>query len=182
MAETALNPRHTVEKILGRPLQFYFNLSGAETARRVGELLELVEMPASYARRLPRELSGGQRQRVNLARALAAEPRVVICDEITSALDTIVAQAILRLLDDLQKRLKVAYVFISHDISTVAQISHDIAVMRNGVIVANGPTADILKPPHHEYTELLLSSVPEMRTDWLDDVTRSRGNGLRAAQ
>ena len=182
MAETALNPRHTVEKILGRPLQFYFNLSGAETARRVGELLELVEMPASYARRLPRELSGGQRQRVNLARALAAEPRVVICDEITSALDTIVAQAILQLLDDLQQRLKAAYVFISHDISTVAQISHDIAVMRNGVIVANGPTADILKPPHHEYTELLLSSVPEMRTDWLDDVTRSRGNGLKVAQ
>jgi len=182
MAETALNPRHTVGKILGRPLQFYFNLSGEETARRVGELLELVEMPASFARRLPRELSGGQRQRVNLARALAAEPRMVICDEITSALDTIVAKAILHLLDDLQKRLKVAYVFISHDISTVAQISHDIAVMRNGVIVASGPTADILKPPHHEYTELLLSSVPEMRTDWLDDVANSRVNTLKAAQ
>jgi len=182
MAETALNPRHTVAKILGRPLQFYFNLSGAETTRRVEELLELVEMPASYARRLPRELSGGQRQRVNLARALAAEPRVVICDEITSALDTIVAQAILLLLDDLQKRLKVAYVFISHDISTVAQISHDIAVMRNGVIVANGSTADILKPPHHEYTELLLSSVPEMRTDWLDEVSRNRGDALKVPQ
>ena len=182
MAETALNPRHAVGKILGRPLQFYFNMSSAETARRVGELLELVEMPASFAQRLPRELSGGQRQRVNLARALAAEPRVVICDEITSALDTIVAKAILQLLNDLQKTLKIAYIFISHDISTVAQISHNIAVMRNGAIVASGPTADILKPPHHEYTELLLSSVPEMRTDWLDDVVNSRVNAQKAAQ
>jgi peptide/nickel transport system ATP-binding protein len=174
MADVALNPRHNVRKIIGRPLKFYFNYPDSEIDKRVAEILELVEMPANFATRLPRELSGGQRQRVNLARALAAEPKVIICDEITSALDTIVAKAILKLLDELQDRLKVAYLFISHDISTIAQISDDVAVMRSGEIVAHDKTAGLLKPPHHEYTELLLSSVPDMRTDWLDDIVAKR--------
>lgn len=176
MADVALNPRHRVRKIVGRPLKFYFNMSGTEIDRRVDELLDLVEMPSSYARRLPRELSGGERQRVNLARALAAEPMVIICDEITSALDTIVAEAILKLLRDLQDNLKVAYLFISHDISTIAKMADTIAVMRAGEVVASGTTGDILTPPHHDYTELLLSSVPEMRTDWLDDVSKRRAD------
>ena len=168
MADVALNPRHRVEKILGRPLSFYFGLNGEQTQRRVQELLTLVELPADYASRYPRQLSGGERQRVNLARALAANPTLIICDEITSALDTVVAQAILDLLRDLQERLDVSYLFISHDISTIARIADTIAVMRSGEIVELGSTEDVLTPPHHPYTELLLKSVPDMRTDWLD--------------
>ena len=168
MADVALNPRHRVDKILGRPLSFYFDLDEARVERRVRELLALVELPASYASRYPRQLSGGERQRVNLARALAAEPKLIVCDEITSALDTVVAQAILDLLRDLQERLHVGYLFISHDISTVARIADTIAVMQNGEIVEHGPTGTVLRPPHHPYTELLLKSVPDMRTDWLD--------------
>ena len=168
MADVALNPRHRVGKILGRPLSFYFRVDGAETERRVRELLALVELPASYASRYPRQLSGGERQRVNLARALAAEPKLIVCDEITSALDTVVASAILDLLRDLQERLEVAYLFISHDLSTIAKVADTIAVMQDGEVVEYGSTGDVLSPPHHPYTALLLRSVPEMRTDWLD--------------
>ena len=168
MADVALNPRHRVGKILGRPLSFYFGLDEARAQARVGELLALVELPASYASRFPRQLSGGERQRVNLARALAAEPKLIVCDEITSALDTVVAQAILDLLRDLQERLEVGYLFISHDISTVARVADTIAVMHNGEIVEYGSTGTVLRPPHHPYTELLLKSVPDMKTDWLD--------------
>jgi peptide/nickel transport system ATP-binding protein len=181
MADVALNPRHRIRKILGRPLKFYFNMSDKEIARRVDELLDIVEMPSEFAHRFPRELSGGQRQRVNLARSLAADPKLIICDEITSALDTIVAQAILDLLRDLQERLNVAYAFISHDLSTISKVSDTVAVMRHGEIVAYGTTAEILTPPHHEYTELLLSSVPDMRTDWLDDIGAARAAALAGA-
>ena len=168
MADVALNPKHRVEKILGRPLSFYFGLGGEGAQRRVRELLALVELPASYASRYPRQLSGGERQRVNLARALAAEPKLIVCDEITSALDTVVAQAILDLLRDLQERLEVGYLFISHDISTVARVADTIAVMQNSEVVEHGSTEDVLAPPHHPYTALLLKSVPDMKTDWLD--------------
>jgi peptide/nickel transport system ATP-binding protein len=171
MADVALNPYHRIGKILGRPLQFYFGLDKREILQQVSDLLELVELPSSFAHRFPRELSGGQRQRVNLARALAAKPKLIILDEITSALDTIVAKAILELLRDLQERLGVAYIFISHDISTIARVADEIAVMQNGRIVAHDTTANILIPPHHEYTELLLGSVPDLRTDWLDEYT-----------
>ena len=168
MADVALNPRHRVDKILGRPLSFYFDLDESQAQRRVRELLGLVELPASCASRYPRQLSGGERQRINLARALAAEPRLIVCDEITSALDTVVAQSILDLLRELQERLEVGYLFISHDISTVARVADTIAVMQNGEIVEHGSTGTVLAPPHHPYTELLLKSVPDMRTDWLD--------------
>jgi peptide/nickel transport system ATP-binding protein len=170
MADVALNPKHKIRKILGRPLAFYFDMDQAEVESRVHELLELVELPASYASRYPRELSGGERQRVNLARALAARPKLIICDEITSALDTVVAQAILDLLRDLQEKLKVGYLFITHDISTIAKIADTIAVMKNGKVVEYGTTREILTPPHHQYTELLLNSVPDMKTDWLDNL------------
>jgi peptide/nickel transport system ATP-binding protein len=170
MADVALNPRHQIGKILGRPLQFYFAMNDRERNRRVAELLELVELPPAYAARLPRQLSGGERQRVNLARALAAQPQLIICDEITSALDTVVAQAILSLLKDLQDRLQVGYLFISHDISVIARIADTIAVMREGSIVAYGATREILTPPQHPYTRLLLNSVPDLRTDWLDQL------------
>ena len=145
-------------------------MSAADSAEKVTRVLELVELPVSYASRYPRQLSGGERQRVNLARALAAEPKLIICDEITSALDTVVAQAILNLLRDLQEKLKVGYLFITHDISTIAKIADTIAVMRNGEVVEYGTTREILTPPFHQYTELLLNSVPDMKTDWLDNL------------
>lgn len=170
MADVALNPRHRIGKILGRPLAFYFNLSQSAIDSRVIELLELVELPAEYAQRFPRELSGGEKQRVNLARALAAEPKLIICDEITSALDTIVAKSILALLLDLQNRLGVCYLFISHDISTIIEMADTIAVMRDGRVVEYGATQEVMTPPHHPYTQLLLDSVPAMRTDWLDNL------------
>ncbi len=182
MADTALNPRHTVKKILARPLSFYFGADRAITETGVGELLELVGLEPAFGERFPRELSGGQKQRVNLARALAADPKLIICDEITSALDTVVAEAILDLLAALQERLGVAYVFISHDISTVARIADKVAVMRYGEVVEAGATADVLRPPHHAYTDLLLSSVPDLRVGWLEEVmAHRRATGQQAA-
>lgn len=170
MADVALNPRHRIAKILGRPLAFYFDLPPSSIDKRVTELLELVELPPEYANRLPRELSGGEKQRVNLARALAAEPKLIICDEITSALDTVVAKSILALLRELQNRIGVSYLFISHDISTIIEMADTIAVMRDGKVVEYGTTSEVMTPPHHPYTQLLLDSVPEMRTDWLDNL------------
>lgn len=170
MADVALNPRHRIDKILGRPLAFYFDIPQASIKDRVAKLLELVELPVEYAWRFPRELSGGEKQRVNLARALAAEPKLIICDEITSALDTVVAKSILTLLSDLQSRTGVCYVFISHDISTVVKMADTIAVMREGRIVEYGTLEDVITPPHHPYTQQLLNSVPVMRTDWLDNL------------
>jgi len=170
MADVALNPKHRIGKILGRPLQFYFDMPADAVERRVADLLNLVELPAEFASRYPRQLSGGEKQRVNLARALAAEPKLIICDEITSALDTIVAKAILALLKNLQAKLGISYLFISHDLSTIANMADTIAVMREGKVMEVGTTAQIMMPPYHPYTQLLLNSVPEMRTDWLDDV------------
>ncbi len=168
MADVALNPRHRIGKILGRPLAFYFDLPQERIDSRVRELLDLVELPAHYVRRYPRELSGGEKQRVNLARALAADPQLIICDEITSALDTVVAKSILSLLRGLQDRIGVSYLFISHDISTIIEMADTIAVMCDGKVVEYGSTTEVMTPPHHTYTEQLLNSVPAMRTDWLD--------------
>lgn len=174
MADVALNPRHTIFKTLARPLQFYFNLSGDELQRQVEHLMYLVELPNSMLNRFPSELSGGQKQRVNIARALAAKPKLIICDEITSALDTIVASAILEMIEWLRQELKVAFLFITHDLSTMAKIADRVVVMRHGEVVETGPTAEVLANPRHDYTRLLLDSVPEMRTDWLDGKGRNR--------
>ena len=167
MADTAMNPKQTVGEIVGRPLTFYHGLSGAARRARVADLLRMIELPPDHADRLPGELSGGQKQRVCIARALAAEPDLIICDEVTSALDQIVQEGILQLLMRLQKEFGIAYLFITHDIATVEAIADEIVVMNGGKVVEQGPKSEILSPPHPEYTELLLASVPEMDPDWL---------------
>ncbi|WP_417523333.1 ABC transporter ATP-binding protein [Marinovum sp.] len=176
MADTALNPRKTIAQIIGRPVQFYLGLRGKEKRRRVHELLEQIELdPAQYANRLPGELSGGQKQRIGIARALAAEPKFIICDEVTSALDQLVAEGILRLLARLQDELQLSYMFITHDLATVRSIADEVVVMKDGVVVEQGPKTQMFTPPHHAYTDLLLSSVPEMDPDWLDKLLAERG-------
>jgi len=180
MPDIALNPRQRVEEIIGRPLTFYLGIRGAELKRRVAELLGAIDLPADFAHRLPGELSGGQKQRVCIARALAAEPELIICDEVTSALDPLVAEGILQLLSRLQREHGCAYVFITHDLGTVRRIADRVAVMLKGRFVAEGPLERVFSPPFHPYTKLLLSSVPEMRVDWLDGVLGERA-GRRAS-
>ena len=174
MADTAMNPRQTVGTIIGRPLEFYFGLKGAERDRRVQELLDQIEMGKGFAQRYPAELSGGQKQRVCIARALAAKPKLIICDEVTSALDPLVADGILKLLLNLQAESHVAYLFITHDLATVRAISDKIAVMFKGAVVRYGQKSDVLAPPYDDYTDLLLSSVPEMELGWLERVIEHR--------
>ena len=174
MPDTALNPRQRVSRIIGRPLQFYYGIHGKEAEKRVLELLDKIELTPKYKDRFPGELSGGEKQRICIARALAAEPDLIICDEVTSALDQLVAEDILKLLRKLQNDLQVSYLFITHDLATVKAIADEIVVMLQGKIVEQGRKTDILTPPHHEYTDLLLESVPEMDPDWLDGVLAER--------
>jgi peptide/nickel transport system ATP-binding protein len=169
-ADVALNPAHTVGQILKRPLAFYHRLRGAEADERVGELLDRIKLPRSIARRRCTELSGGQKQRVNLARALAASPDVILCDEVTSALDTVVGAAILDLLAELRRDLGIAMIFISHDISTVRAICDDVMVLYLGDVADQGPREAFAAHPHHPYTEMLIGSVPQMRPGWLPEV------------
>jgi peptide/nickel transport system ATP-binding protein len=173
-ADTALNPRQKIRDIIGRPLEFYLGLKGAEQDRKIVDLLEKIEMGEEYIDRFPGELSGGQKQRISIARALAAEPVLIICDEVTSALDQIVQEGILSLLMRLQKDTNVSYLFITHDIATVRAISDEIVVMYQGRVVEQGPKSKILSPPYPAYTELLLSSVPEMDPDWLTRLLKKR--------
>ncbi len=174
MADTAMNPRQTVENIIARPLEFFHNMKGREKEQRLLELLAMIELDESFLDRLPAELSGGQKQRICIARALAAEPDVIICDEVTSALDQIVQEGILKLLLRLQEEFGISYLFITHDIATVKAISDEIVVMYQGKVVEQGLKSQILTPPHPEYTELLLSSVPEMDPDWLTGLLEAR--------
>ena len=174
MADTAMNPRQTVGTIIGRPLEFYFGLKGAEKQRRIQELLDEIELGDGFQDRYPAELSGGQKQRVCIARALAAKPKLIICDEVTSALDPLVADGILKLLLELQKIEDVAYLFITHDLATVRAIADSIAVMYQGRVQRYGTKSEVLTPPFDDYTDLLLSSVPEMKLGWLEDVIAHR--------
>ena len=174
MADVAMNPRQTVGTIIGRPLEFYFGLKGEAKRKRIQELLDQIEMGKGYENRYPAELSGGQKQRVCIARALAAKPKLIICDEVTSALDPLVADGILKLLLNLQAQEGVAYLFITHDLATVRAIADRIAVMFKGQVVRYGQKSDVLAPPFDDYTDLLLSSVPEMRLGWLEEVLAHR--------
>lgn len=176
MADTALNPKVLISEIIGRPAAFYGGLKGTALKARVDELLDLIELePSKYYNRYPPELSGGQKQRIGIARALAADPTFIICDEVTSALDQLVAEGILKLLDRLQGELNLAYMFITHDLATVRSIADEVVVMKQGEVVEQGPKNEMFKPPHHPYTDLLLSSVPEMDPDWLTNVVEERG-------
>ena len=170
MADTAMNPRQTVREIIGRPLEFYLGLTGRAKEERVSELLSMIELDDRFIDRLPSELSGGQKQRICIARALAAEPELIICDEVTSALDQIVQEGILKLLMRLQTELNLSYLFITHDISTVRAISDHVVVMQLGRVVEQGTKDAVFQPPHDPYTDLLLSSVPEMDPDWLTNL------------
>ncbi|NOW44195.1 peptide/nickel transport system ATP-binding protein [Novosphingobium sp. SG751A] len=167
-ADTALNPAHSVRRILARPLQHYHGLTGAAADRRVAELLDLTRLPAEVIDRPVTKLSGGQKQRVNLARALAAEPKVLLCDEVTSALDTVVGAAILSLIEDLRRDLGLATVFISHDIHAVSAVCEKVLVLYGGTPVELATRAAFNGPRHHPYTSLLQSSLPTMDRAWLD--------------
>ena len=169
MADTALNPRQKIDQILGRPLEFFTGLKGGEKRKRIAELLEMVELPQDFSGRYPDELSGGQKQRINLARALAASPEILLCDEVISALDTIVGANIIELLKQLRKNTGVSFVFISHDLSTVASFADYIVVLYSGKVVDQGTVDEVLSPPYHPYTRLLIASVPELRVGWLEE-------------
>ncbi|ONG58097.1 hypothetical protein BKE38_03560 [Pseudoroseomonas deserti] len=173
-ADTALNPSRTVAQILGRPATFFHGARGAERDRRVAHLLELVRLPKGLADRLPGELSGGQKQRVNLARALAAEPELILCDEVTSALDTVVGAAILDLMDELRRELGLATMFISHDLHTVRAVCDEVMVLYAGQRVELGAGSAMAEAPWHPYTDLLVASVPELRPGWLEQTAAPR--------
>jgi peptide/nickel transport system ATP-binding protein len=179
-ADTALNPAHSVARLIERPLQFYHGLAGEARRRRVAALLDMVRLPAGLAGRRPAELSGGQKQRVNLARALAADPAVLICDEVTSALDTVVGAAVLDLLAELRRTLGIAMVFISHDLNTVRSIADEVMVMYAGRPVESGGRRG-QGGPVHPYAELLAASVPELRTGWLDGLHKRPAGEVSSA-
>jgi peptide/nickel transport system ATP-binding protein len=174
LPDVALNPRQTVGEIIGRPMKFYFGMHDVPKQKEVSRLLDLIGLPQDFATRLPGALSGGQKQRVCIARALAAKPDLIICDEVTSALDPLVAEDILKLLKSLQQELGLSYLFITHDLGVVRRLADRTLVMQRGKIVEQGPTAEIFQPPFHPYTEELVTSVPELRRDWLDTVLAKR--------
>ncbi|WP_313383983.1 ABC transporter ATP-binding protein [Pantoea sp.] len=169
MADTALNPAHSVERILSRPLALFHGLRGQALTQRLHQLLDLVKLPRSVLWRRPWALSGGQKQRVNLARALAAEPDLILCDEVTSALDTVVAAAVLDLISELRRELGLSVLFISHDMHAVRAVCDNIVVMKSGRIVTQLAREDYDKPTSELYFERLKRAVPELRQGWLDE-------------
>jgi len=179
-ADTALNPAIPVARALGRPLTFFHGLRGRELKAETARLLDLVRLPAALADRLPGELSGGQKQRVNLARALAARPDLILCDEVTSALDPVVAEAVLDLLIDLRRELGVSYMFITHDLNIVRAIADKVIVLKGGRIVEHATRDRLATGPHHPYTDLLLASVPMLHRGWLE--TAAAKIGTRASR
>jgi peptide/nickel transport system ATP-binding protein len=172
--DAALNPRHDIREAIGRPLKLYHGLAGDAREARLQELMTLVELKPELLDRLPAALSGGQKQRVCIARALAAGPELLVCDEVTSALDQVVQAGILAMLQRLQKELGLSCLFITHDIATVRAIADEVVVMRHGAIVESGARDAVLETPATAYTRLLLSSVPEPDPDWLTRLLQRR--------
>lgn len=157
----SLDPRWTVEAIVAEPLRIHFPRWHSEERRaRVVQLLEKVGLKADHRRRLPHEFSGGQRQRIGIARALAVEPQLLVCDEPVSALDVSVQAQIVNLLQDLQEQLGLAYLFIAHDLAVVEHLSDRVVVMQHGRVVEAGPVSAVYSAPRSEYTRKLLDSVP----------------------
>jgi peptide/nickel transport system ATP-binding protein len=159
--DDSLNPRHTVAQILEQPLGLYFGLSGEELRQRSINLLERVRMGAHYLDRLPSQMSGGEKQRVAIARAFAAEPDIVLCDEVTSALDVSVQAAVLELLNDLKREKGTTYLFVSHDLAVVRALADSVAVLYQGRLCEIGPAVEVYAAPFHPYTEVLLGAVLE---------------------
>jgi peptide/nickel transport system ATP-binding protein len=180
--DTSLNPAHKIGMLLGRAVARYEGGSRNAVRSRVAELLKMVGLERDFAHRTPAQLSGGQKQRIGIARALAARPELIVCDEVTSSLDPIGTVEILTLLRHIQLKTGVAYLFVTHDLSVVKQIADHIAVMRDGEVVEVGAADKVLAAPTQPYTRFLFSSVPELRTDWLTDVLTSRDGALREGE
>ncbi len=156
----SLNPRKRIGQIVGDPLKLQGVASGSDLRKRVQELLERVGLSSEHYNRFPHEFSGGQRQRIGIARALALQPKLVICDEPVSALDVSIQAQIVNLLDDLQDEFGLSYLFVAHDIGVVRHISDRIAVMHDGKIVEQGTADQVCEHPSHDYTKKLLAAVP----------------------
>lgn len=176
--DTALNPRQKIRDVVGRPLQFYFGSPAKERLGRTAELLHSVGLSDKYLDRLPAQLSGGEKQRVCIARALAAEPELLICDEVTSGLDKLVAEEILDLLNDLKEKTSISYLFITHDLEVVRAIADTIVVMRRGQVVEQGDCDRVLSAPQSDYTKSLLSSVPTFEPGWLEKTLAGRATAF----
>jgi oligopeptide transport system ATP-binding protein len=160
---SSLNPRWTIFQIISEPLKIHFpELSRQQREERVAQLLQKVGLSPEHRRRFPHEFSGGQRQRIGIARALAVEPKLIVCDEVVSALDVSVQAQIVNLLQDLQDELGLSYLFISHDLAVVEHISHDVVVMFRGQIVEKADAVSIYTHPQNDYTRNLLASVPSL--------------------
>jgi peptide/nickel transport system ATP-binding protein len=158
----SLNPRKTIGAIVGQPVRLFFDLGHRESQQRIAATLERVRLSPSVMPRYPHELSGGERQRVAIARALAAEPTVLICDEITSALDVSVQAAIIDLIADLQREMQLGLLFVTHNLALIRTIAEDVAVMSGGRIVESGKVEDVLDAPQEAYTRALLADTPSM--------------------
>jgi len=163
--DESLNPNHTVEQILSQPLKLYFGLKGDELKKNIIELLEKVRLGEFYLTRYPRQLSGGEKQRIAVARAFAAKPDIILCDEVTSALDVSVQAAVLDLLKNLKDDFGTTYIFVSHDLAVVKAISDRVAVLYQGRLCEIGPSKNVYKFPSHPYTEVLLGAVLEPDPD-----------------
>ena len=175
--DVAMNPSHTIGEVIGRAVSVYLGAGASRAAERTRELLEMVDLSGEFERRYPGQLSGGQKQRVCIARALAAEPDLVICDEVTSALDPLVADGILELLMRLQREVGVSFVFITHDMAMVRAIADEIVVLREGRVMEEGARDEVFAEPRSNYTVRLIESTPEMEIGWLDQALARRGDG-----